>query len=74
MGGKPAEADLMRPSEDCILVLHTSRRSGFSSDIEGPVRVICGGAEAEALSEQNPFSSDCSKVVQILLKEFCFLM
>ena len=74
MGGKSAEADLMRPSEDCILVLYTSRRSGFSSDMEGPVRVIGGGAEAQALSEQNSFSSDFSKVVQILLKEVCFLM
>ena len=62
MEGKPAEIDLMNQSEDCILVLHTSIRSGFSSEMEDPVWGICGGVEVEALSDQNPFSSDFSKV------------
>ena len=72
MEGKPAETDLLKPSEDCIFVLNTSRRSGFFSEMEGSVWGSCGGAEVGGLSEQNSFSSEFSKAVQILLKGVCF--
>ena len=73
-GAGESVTDVLRESKAWTLELHTSKRSGLSSEREDLSLSFWWGSKIEALREQAPIDSSFRRAVHALLNDVCFRM